>query len=382
MAERIKLGLVFKYDEAWIAGSYYTLNLIHALKTLPDEEQPQIILFTDRAEDRKKVEEIGYHYLSHRQYIPQFNFIEKLLNKISRKLNGKNIIEKRMRNHDVDFVFMQRRSWETDLLEHSKKIFWIPDCQELIMPELFFKRELDGRKHVYNEIIQAGSKILFSSNTAREHFQSFYPQATNMMYVVNFAVIHPSLAQVDVQSLKKTYNLSSTYFLAPNQFWVHKNHQVVLDAALRLKEQNIPVQIVFTGKENDFRAPEYTNQLKQFVIDKGLSEQVKFLGFIPREHQLCLMNNCRAVIQPSLFEGWSTVVEDAKALNKWVILSDIAVHREQLSINVDFFNPKDSIALSKLIELHIANERKVAKRDYHFQLKKFGKGFLEMLKHP
>lgn len=137
MAERIKLGLVFKYDEAWIAGSYYTLNLIHALKTLPDEEQPQIILFTDRAEDRKKVEEIGYHYLSHRQYIPQFNFIEKLLNKISRKLNGKNIIEKRMRNHDVDFVFMQRRSWETDLLEHSKKIFWIPDCQELIMPELF-----------------------------------------------------------------------------------------------------------------------------------------------------------------------------------------------------------------------------------------------------
>jgi hypothetical protein len=94
------------------------------------------------------------------------------------------------------------------------------------------------------------------------------------------------------------------------------------------------------------------------------------------------MNNCRAVIQPSLFEGWSTVVEDAKALNKWVILSDIAVHREQLSINVDFFNPKDSIALSKLIELHIANERKVAKLDYHFQLKKFGKGFLEMLKHP
>jgi hypothetical protein len=37
MAKRIKLGLVFKYDESWVAGSYYILNLLQALKTLPTE---------------------------------------------------------------------------------------------------------------------------------------------------------------------------------------------------------------------------------------------------------------------------------------------------------------------------------------------------------
>ena len=32
--------------------------------------------------------------------------------------------------------------------------------------------------------------------------------------------------------------------------------------------------------------------------------------------QLRLMKESLGVIQPSLFEGWSTVIEDAKALNK------------------------------------------------------------------
>ena len=37
-----------------------------------------------------------------------------------------------------------------------------------------------------------------------------------------------------------------------------------------------------------------------------------------------------AVAQPSLFEGWSTIVEDAKTLGKPIFVSDLPVHREQL----------------------------------------------------
>ena len=42
-----------------------------------------------------------------------------------------------------------------------------------------------------------------------------------------------------------------------------------------------------------------------------------------------LMRRSLAVIQPSLFEGWSTVVEDARALGKRIAISDIPVHLEQ-----------------------------------------------------
>lgn len=379
MAARIKLGLVFKYDESWVAGSYYIINLIHALKTLPENLQPEIILFTDREEDKLRVAQIGYKFIVHKKYIPELNLTEKILNKISRKLQNKNWVEKRMTNKDVDFVFMQRRSWETDLLDNSKKIFWIPDCQELMMPELFFKRELEGRKHVYNEMITAKSKILFSSQNAMSHFKSFYPQALNPMYVVNFAVVHPKYDDVSIDPLLLKYGIDHPYFMAPNQFWVHKNHQIVLEAALLLRKSNPNFKVVFTGKENDFRAPAYTHELKQFVVQKDLQNHVIFLGFIPREEQLCLMKNCKAIIQASKFEGWSTVVEDAKALQKWILLSDIPVHREQIQNNVDFFNPTKAIELADLIKTHIENKIETKPLPYEHNLQRFGTGFYEML---
>jgi len=59
-------------------------------------------------------------------------------------------------------------------------------------------------------------------------------------------------------------------------------------------------------------------------------QPVQLLGVIPRADQIQVLRCAAAVVQPSLFEGWSTVIEDAKALGRPVIASDIAVHREQL----------------------------------------------------
>jgi hypothetical protein len=57
-----------------------------------------------------------------------------------------------------------------------------------------------------------------------------------------------------------------------------------------------------------------------------------------------------AVVQPSLFEGWSTVVEDARALGKRQFLSDIQVHVEQNPPNAVYFSPHSPEALARVIE--------------------------------
>ena len=61
------------------------------------------------------------------------------------------------------------------------------------------------------------------------------------------------------------------------------------------------------------------------------------------------MRHCCAIIQPSLFEGWSTVVEDARALGRPIIASDIPVHREQLGKDATFFSPHDVKSLAAAI---------------------------------
>ncbi len=61
------------------------------------------------------------------------------------------------------------------------------------------------------------------------------------------------------------------------------------------------------------------------------------------------MKNAEFIVQPSLCEGWGTVLEDAKVLDKTVLLSDIPVHREQKNEKCILFDPKDPAALADLI---------------------------------
>ena len=57
-----------------------------------------------------------------------------------------------------------------------------------------------------------------------------------------------------------------------------------------------------------------------------------------------LMRTAAVVIQPSRFEGWSSVVQDCKALGRPLLCSDIPVHREQAKDALGFF-PCDSATL-------------------------------------
>ena len=61
------------------------------------------------------------------------------------------------------------------------------------------------------------------------------------------------------------------------------------------------------------------------------------------------MRHSLAVIQPSLFEGWSTVVEDARCLGKKMILSDFPVHLEQDPPESVFFDRNSPEQLAELI---------------------------------
>jgi glycosyltransferase involved in cell wall biosynthesis len=85
------------------------------------------------------------------------------------------------------------------------------------------------------------------------------------------------------------------------------------------------------------------------VARAGLQERFRPLGVVPYEHVAALMRESVAVINPSLFEGWSTTVEEAKSSGKRVLLSDIPVHREQAPPGGSFFDPHDPDGLAELI---------------------------------
>jgi hypothetical protein len=94
------------------------------------------------------------------------------------------------------------------------------------------------------------------------------------------------------------------------------------------------------------------------------------------------------VIQPSLFEGWSTVVEDARCLGKKLILSDFPVHLEQDPPGSVFFDRNSPEQLADLIGEwweklssgpDVDQENLSLKRNKE-DVQKFGYRFLEITK--
>ncbi|MER8775718.1 hypothetical protein NKH79_13690 [Mesorhizobium sp. M0977] len=76
-----------------------------------------------------------------------------------------------------------------------------------------------------------------------------------------------------------------------------------------------------------------------------MSGHFRHLGLVPYEDVFGLNAASDALINPSLFEGWSTTVEEAKALGTRMLLSDISLHREQAP-NATFFPVDDAVALA------------------------------------
>lgn len=376
MIKRKKIGILFSHNENWIGGSYYILNLVSSFLSLDDKERPEVVIISWKPEDAEVVKNTGYPYVSFLSlYIP-YNFFEKVLFRLFPNFTKKNI-KKKFSKKQLDVVFPA--SFNEKFINIPNKVFWIPDFQEHYYPDFFDVDEVKKRKTGQLQIASSNSKLVLSSNAAKKDFEKFYPKNKCKTYVVNFAVTHPTYNKLDVENLKKKYKIQGNYYISPNQFWKHKNHKVVVDAIKILKESGHKILLIFTGKEYDFRHPAYTDELKNYVQQNNLSEQIMFLGFIDRLDQLQLMNNAEAVIQPSLFEGWSTVVEDSKAMNQYIIASNIDVHIEQLKENCVFFDPLNPVDLADKIIKQQQMEIDNSYNNYSNNIKKFAKDFLRAI---
>jgi glycosyltransferase involved in cell wall biosynthesis len=369
MVARKKLGLIFSYDENWIGGTYYILNLVHALNRIPENDKPLITIISNISSYDILKKETEYPFLNHLlvNNIKGYGFYKKLISKFTPFFRNDPI------EYEFDMVFPNPKG---DIFRKLKnKCYWIPDFQEVHLPEFFTLKDINARKKQQLEIARKEERVILSSEDAKSDYLKLYPDSKAKILVLPFAVTHRNYLEIKLEELKTNFNLKESYFYCPNQFWLHKNHITVLKAIKEIKEKGYKIQVLFSGKDNDYRAPNLLDSLKKYVKENDLSDNVRFLGFISRNIMLNLLNYSNAIIQPSIFEGWSTVIEDAKSFNKYVIASDLEVHREQLKKNVAFFSRNDSHDLAIKLINFIDSSVEIEREDYSINIKEVGLRF-------
>ncbi len=232
-------------------------------------------------------------------------------------------------------------------------IAWFPDLQHKQMPKLFpwlgwWRREIGFRMQ-----LMSGRYVILSSESAKNDFQRFYPRYLSQVNVLRFpARITKEEMDINPCELLASYDLPDRYAVLPNQFWKHKNHAVVVEAIAVLRKKGKKVNVVTTGSHTDPRYPELFDDLTQRMRALGVIDNFYMLGMVPRSHLLALLRTCSVLINPSRFEGWSTIVEEGKALGIPMLLSNLPVHREQAGEQAVYFNVDDVDKLADYLDMY------------------------------
>lgn len=346
MNNRLKLGINFNFDPSWMGGIIYIINVVRILNYLDDNKKPEIFIFF-RTDLKRFTDEFNYpyiHFVESRS--PSFinGTIKSLL--FQRNVFVSDILSK----YPLDvlfplFDFPVREKTKTRLLS------WYADMQHKHYPEFFSRLQIWGRNIRTKFIIHNCDEMILSSNDVLNDFIKYHTIPKNLhIHIFHFASVVDHLNNISIEEIKSKYNIGDEYFIVSNQFHQHKNHKVVLLALAKLKEMGILKYIVFTGKFPRYTDSPYLKELHEIIEKNSLHFQVFMLGVISRNEQLLLMKHSQAVIQPSLFEGWSTVIEDAKSLQVPVIASNIAVNIEQLTNTGSYFNPHNYDELAQIIK--------------------------------
>lgn len=370
-------------SKEWFGGVNYLKNLFKALKISKTSINPVVSIIGDDS------------------CLPVFKPYCEILNLNSRFNKFFERLVGKKRFYKLLYKFKKIR-----LISHSggrciavktKKINWIPDFQHFRMPEMFSEEELRNRNRYYLNLAIGSDIILLSSHDAKKDFDNFAPEYAHKSKVLQFVSIPDDSIyenNLSIKSkLKDNYGIcDNKFFYVPNQLWKHKNHKVVFEAVKILKDKGINIKIICTGSEKDYRHPDYRGEIIEYIKINNLEENIKLLGLVDYEIIPYLMRNCISIINPSLFEGWSTTVEEAKSIGKNIILSDIPVHKEQNPPAGIFFNPFDSMELAGILEKKWQESEggpdfeleKAAKQNLRDRIKNFAQSYenyvIELLK--
>lgn len=347
----IKVGFIGSVSKEWMGGLNYFKNLLFAINSI-EKKELEVFVFVGKKIDIETKRMFQEYTTVIEDSIFDRKSIKWFLSKIEQKIFKTNILlENILKKHNIQIL---SHAAITNL-KNVKTINWIPDFQHIHLPQMFSEKEIQNRNNNFLKLIRDSDLIVLSSFDALKDMKKFVPNYEDKARVLQF-VSQPNnryfeLDEHDKSLLLQKYKIKDDFFYIPNQFWKHKNHMMIFEAINELKKDGVEINIVCTGYLGDYRNKTYIDDIRKVVKLNNLEDNIKLLGLVDYEDVFALIKFSKAVINPSLFEGWSSTVEECKSVGKNMILSDLDVHKEQYPSAV-FFERDSAESLKEVIKFY------------------------------
>lgn len=208
------------------------------------------------------------------------------------------------------------------------------------LPLPIYKTKLVAYKKIIKTASDNAQKIIAVSNATKQDIITDLSVPENKI-----VVIHEGFDFAIKESKKEYHLLEREYFLYVGNAYPHKNLDLLIKAFEKFVANNSSYQLVLVGKSDYFY---------QKLIDKisktPLKNHITFLGEVTDDELGYLYSHAKALIIPSLMEGFGLPVLEAMARKCLVLASNIPAHKEVAGKVALFFNPHD---LDHLVSLMI-----------------------------
>ena len=217
-------------------------------------------------------------------------------------------------------------------------IVTIPDIQHEYYPEYFSQDELTLRNGYIRPSCELATEIITISEFSKKSFiekLGVNPEKISVIYLAagdNF-----TQAPRGKNDVKTKYALPDNYFLFPANAWRHKNHQTLIIAFnLYRKTYGDLVHLVLTG--SDLRD---NTEIHDLISLYRLDGAIHILDYVDKDDLPELYRCAKALVFPSLFEGFGIPLLEAMATGCPIIASNSTSIPEVAGDAAYLFDPKN-----------------------------------------
>jgi glycosyltransferase involved in cell wall biosynthesis len=184
------------------------------------------------------------------------------------------------------------------------------DLQHLHLPELFSGWERARREAIYRTHCERAALVVAMTSWGRRDFIESYGLSPEKVTVVPGGSVlreYPAPSPADLDGLRSRLELPDSFLLYPAQTWPHKNHENLLEALARIRDENgVTIPLVCPGKQTG-----HYRRIRELVHRLGLAGTTSFPGFVSSLELRGLYELGTALVFPSRFEGWGLPICEA-----------------------------------------------------------------------
>jgi glycosyltransferase involved in cell wall biosynthesis len=239
------------------------------------------------------------------------------------------------------------------LQSRAPSVLTFHDMQQEFYPEHFHASVLRAREQRFKASVKQASRIIAISQHVKASLVSRYhvdPESVEVVY----QGCGPEFQRMDQPGregarawLHTQHGIQAPFLYYPAATWPHKNHLRLLQALRQLiHRQRFDGDLVLTGL-----SMEAEDEVSRAVQRLGLAGRVHRLGYLPPADLPKLYNTARALVFPSLFEGFGIPLVEAMACGCPVVTSQATSLPEVGGEAVEYCDPWQVESISQAIDV-------------------------------